>query len=110
MSQMSEVSRTIRLILGISDEYNHGFSLVFESDDGSAGHLVVWFGLDLFQLVRFADEESHIVWNVSTHEKLVGVFLFGTSRIVNEEKWEIKEIVINRNHARVEPCMEKLSV
>lgn len=92
-----EVSRPIRLVVGIGNNWVQGFAVVYEQVKGSAGSVNVWFDSEKFSKVRFSDtEESRIVWIVTTEDVEVGN-LFSGYRTESKESWEIKEIVIRRD-------------
>lgn len=77
-------SRPIRLILSGGDYDIAKFSIVYENADGSAGTVRVWEKDEIFQLIRFVDDESVIVF-----EKKLG--------FLDTEKSIVKEIRINRS-------------
>jgi hypothetical protein len=80
----------IRLILGIGNNMAHGFSIIFEKENGNAGNTAIWFDEKEFQLVKFTDGESYIIG----HEEQTKKSFLEESEII----FVPKKIYINRNY------------
>lgn len=93
-AKTQEVRRPIRLMFGIGNNMNQGFSVVYEAANGLAEEMNVWFDDPKFSLVRFvnAPEESCVVWDATL--KTTKSF-FGKEKTT--WKWRLKEIRIRKD-------------
>lgn len=89
-----EISRPIRLIVGIGNNQVQGLGIVYESEDGSADFLNLWS--DKVGLIRFVEGPSCIVWTATTTDVPGKGFGFFKTEPTIKATWSVKEIRVNR--------------